>query len=625
MKRALVLSLMLLLSTGVASAATIFGSFSDLPVIADSSTHPDSFGYTWVDNDGGGSPVYNWVDITNRGVQVTGLQDDNSVGPFPLGFNFAYYWYTVDHIASLGSNGYISFSQLGANFAQPFSSFPNDSTPTDCVAPLGGDLTFQDSSSIRPHSCWFWTNNVDSAVVSWINVSEWNSPATRDSTHTFQLIICGHDSSLTYQYGENHGTFLNNSGAADDVIGLDNANKRVGLQYLRNNLPANHMWHSGLAIRWHAHPNPNFVAHDFGVKDGLHAGSGADFIPNNSTYVVHGIFKNYGNQTESNCKALLWVQRGSTTVFRDTVIIASIAPSEEVAVTFARQFSPTIVSQYKATFSASLTGDQNPTNNSKLCELDVYSIPQNFLYSTSTAIPTGKAWNGGNGGFGNQFVIPQGVILDSAAFYCAQVTSPGGPWPVLMYVIGSDTLGNPDFGQTLQRDSIGVNDTGWVAIHLNNIEIPANHPFYVVSIAIDDQSIWHGTDTATPLSNRGYEYAGGLNPDRDRATEDVMISVHVASASGIGNVPTPKIFSLSQNYPNPFNAQTNISFSLARASDVSINIYNVLGQVVNTISGHYPAGTNTVTWDASSVTSGVYFYKVNAGGKTETRKMLLLK
>ena len=213
MKRLLVLSLLLLFSAGVATAGSISHSFSTLPVIADSSTRPDSFGYTYVDNDGGGSPVYRWVDITSVGVRVTGLGDDNSVGPFQFGFQFPYYWYTVNHIQSLGSNAYLSFSQSGANFAQPFCGIPSDTLPTDCVAVLAGDLDFTDSSLTRPRSCWFWTNNVDSAVVSWINVSEFsNGHGLRDSTHTCQVIICARDSSLTFQYGENHGRFLDSNG-----------------------------------------------------------------------------------------------------------------------------------------------------------------------------------------------------------------------------------------------------------------------------------------------------------------------------------------------------------------------------------------------------------------------------
>ena len=76
---------------------------------ADSSEQPDAYGYTWVDSDNGGSPDFSWIDIPGSGVLVEGLADDNTVGPFDIGFNFPYYWYTVNSFYD-GSNGYISFS-----------------------------------------------------------------------------------------------------------------------------------------------------------------------------------------------------------------------------------------------------------------------------------------------------------------------------------------------------------------------------------------------------------------------------------------------------------------------------------------------------------------------------------
>ena len=89
--------------------------------------------------------------------------------------------------------------------------------------------------------------------------------------------------------------------------------------------------------------------------------------------------------------------------------------------------------------------------------------------------------------------------------------------------------------------------------------------------------------------------------------------------------PVPSKFDLAQNYPNPFNAKTQIKFALPTASDVSINIYNVAGQLVQTISNRYDAGYQSVTWDASNIASGIYFYKLTAGDFTQTMKMTLLK
>jgi len=95
-------------------------------------------------------------------------------------------------------------------------------------------------------------------------------------------------------------------------------------------------------------------------------------------------------------------------------------------------------------------------------------------------------------------------------------------------------------------------------------------------------------------------------------------------------VELPKEYALSQNFPNPFNPSTNFSLSLPEASDYSLRIFNIAGQLVKSYSGHLEAGVHTITWDGrndqgSSVASGVYFYKAEANGFTETRKMMMLK
>jgi hypothetical protein len=101
----------------------------------------------------------------------------------------------------------------------------------------------------------------------------------------------------------------------------------------------------------------------------------------------------------------------------------------------------------------------------------------------------------------------------------------------------------------------------------------------------------------------------------------------IAASIGVGtDVNLPSEFALHQNYPNPFNPMTEISFSLPNASDVKLEIYNTMGQRVATlVDDRLPAGTHSVTWDASSKASGIYFYRLMAGDFAATRKMLLLK
>lgn len=88
----------------------------------------------------------------------------------------------------------------------------------------------------------------------------------------------------------------------------------------------------------------------------------------------------------------------------------------------------------------------------------------------------------------------------------------------------------------------------------------------------------------------------------------------------------PQEFTLTQNYPNPFNPSTTIEFGLPKNEFVTVKVYNVLGQEVETlVSGMQDAGTYTVRFDASRLTSGVYFYRVQAGQFSQTKKMLLVK
>jgi hypothetical protein len=97
------------------------------------------------------------------------------------------------------------------------------------------------------------------------------------------------------------------------------------------------------------------------------------------------------------------------------------------------------------------------------------------------------------------------------------------------------------------------------------------------------------------------------------------------------SVAAPVAFDLSQNYPNPFNPSTNIKYQLPQAVQVSLTIYNMLGQQVRKlVSAQQPAGYHTVVWDGRDnfgrrVPSGVYHYRLQAGNFTVTKRMLMAK
>ena len=85
-------------------------------------------------------------------------------------------------------------------------------------------------------------------------------------------------------------------------------------------------------------------------------------------------------------------------------------------------------------------------------------------------------------------------------------------------------------------------------------------------------------------------------------------------------------FTLGQNYPNPFNPATKITWQSTIGSHQTLKIYNLLGKEVATLVNEYrPAGNYEIEFDAVELTSGIYFYKLQAGKYSETRKMILLK
>lgn len=88
----------------------------------------------------------------------------------------------------------------------------------------------------------------------------------------------------------------------------------------------------------------------------------------------------------------------------------------------------------------------------------------------------------------------------------------------------------------------------------------------------------------------------------------------------------PESYALYQNYPNPFNPTTEIAFDLPAAGRVRLDIYNVLGQKVQSlIDEELSAGPHTVEWDGARFSSGVYFYRLEVGAYSDTRKMLMIK
>ncbi|MBI5402377.1 MAG: T9SS type A sorting domain-containing protein [Ignavibacteriae bacterium] len=208
----------------------------------------------------------------------------------------------------------------------------------------------------------------------------------------------------------------------------------------------------------------------------------------------------------------------------------------------------------------------------------------------------------------------------------------------------------PDFGMRLFPTSDSIRSTGGdVTIQMQVPSVKLYTDTVVVTSVITPTPA-AGTLTITyPSTNKLSTFPGNV-PVRIQAAGGVTAGtytltvtakgpngtpVHVRTAtiyvgsavSGVGNnVEILNKYELYQNYPNPFNPSTKIEYNLPKISKVKLTVYDVVGKEVTAVNyGIQQAGKQSVEFNAGSLSSGVYFYKIEAGSFTDTKKMFLLK
>jgi len=224
--------------------------------------------------------------------------------------------------------------------------------------------------------------------------------------------------------------------------------------------------------------------------------------------------------------------------------------------------------------------------------------------------------------------------------------------PDNIYVTGGLTVGSSSDFLTIKYNSLGVqqwtrafNGTANGYDKANAIALDRNGNIYITGSSNNGGSVF---DYATLK----YDNAGNLlwnvryNDGSSNCTPTALVvdtsnNFYVTGSSGnkfmtlkysqltgiiSNNNNIPDKFSLSQNYPNPFNPTTNIGFRIADFGFVSLKIFDITGKEVQTlVDKSLQPGSYEVTWDASNMPSGVYFYKLTAADFSETKRMVLIK
>ena len=221
-----------------------------------------------------------------------------------------------------------------------------------------------------------------------------------------------------------------------------------------------------------------------------------------------------------------------------------------------------------------------------------------------------------------------GGELQYVQFYYSQAAT---GLTIMIFDAGTDTTaGTLLLSQPLILDSLIVGN--WNRVPLNtNIPISGNdlwvclrvedstaasYPFGVDAGPADPDGDWvNDSGTWQHLNDFGLNYNWNIRGEVQTTPAGIKVN--------IGDALT---FNLAQNYPNPFNPTTSIAYTVPQSGNVKLAVYNLIGeQVALLVNGFVTSGSHKATFNAKSLPSGVYFYKLQTGNSIMIKKMLLLK
>ena len=575
---------------------------------------PDAYGYKYLDSDTTcpGAPTYNWVGIKGVGTKITTLGDDNNAGPFPVGFQFPYYWYRANSVI-VGSNGYVTFGDAASN-ASPFHAVPNTAKPNNQLAPLLSDLDCSASGS--PHgSVWYWSNSSDSFIVEYDSIEFWSS----GGNNTFQVILTKADSSITFQYKEQSGAPSNGWGATSNQTGIENVSGAIGVNYLSGTTPAGNVIHPDLAVRFFPPESTTLQIHDVGVRNAMNDRNGGMFAINNRPLSFWAVVKNFGNQSEAEYETYFNVLRqNGTSVFSDSMWASASNPGAVESLSLGSTWRPVTNGTYVIKIYTKMTGDMLAADDTANIELHVVTMPALLTYDSGT--PGSTLYWSAPGGFGNRFVPPvYPCSIQSARVALSMAATPSTPTIGIYAANGPG--GGP--GDTLFLDTVSVSvaTVTWDTVTPPSPVVITNGAFFVCAMSPIDSEPAFGMDSVPPLSNQGWEYTGVWAPSRDGDVRDVCANATISGQVGIlePSQPAPiRVPARIEVNPNPFGFVTTLRLLNSTGLEKALEIYDATGGIVRTLS----LSRGQATLDGRHLADGIYFARV-AGTEAPVAKVIV--
>ncbi|MCU0607355.1 MAG: DUF1565 domain-containing protein [Candidatus Edwardsbacteria bacterium] len=525
MRRSGIIAFLLLAALAAAAGAAVpEREFDPQPADPKATGGPDAYGYRYVDNDGD-SAAYRWVDtIGGTWTAVGGLGDDNVVGPFDLGFQFPYYWYRVSQFW-IHANGGISFSLPSRSWTPQNpgdEGFPNLNQPQDLIGACGLDLDFTAGGRCRYR---VRTAAPESLIVSWLAVPRWSTT----DLYSFQLVLARADSTIRVQIQD-----VTNPPNTVGSLGIENSGGNIGLSYFNNGAPPQNRLHDILAIKYRPPATSTYTATDGGVVAALNTQSGAVVQHTGDALRPWAIVKNFGTSNITTLKAVCRIRNSANAVvFADSLLNLAIAKGQQLPVTFANSFTPSVTGTYRAVVRTYLAENPvNTANDSMVVELPVVAYQQWVAYDDGSR----EAWGSWSGtgpanptGFGAHFTVSRyPVAIDSVQLYINHAAG-NVLWVEIRDTTGE--MGGP--GALLAADTITFTTTAieWVTLGYTTRNLVSDNGKFYVCYRTPSAGLKVGLDESAPISRRTWEYTGCWTLYRSMETRDAMIRVNCRSVA----------------------------------------------------------------------------------------------
>jgi Peptidase family C25 len=562
----------------------------------DDSGGPDAFGYEWFDSDDPDGPTYNWISNIGDALDyssVLGAPANDAYFP-TIDLPFVFPFYGVDRTSvSINVNGFLTFADATDlpytlswdNVAMPSVEAPHLENTGSVIAPWWDDLTLDNAGSI-----YVYMGATDTLLVTFSGVESFS----QGGVYNFQLLLTA-DGKILFQYSD---MGENRIDSAD--IGMQNSDASLGFSIVHN-LP--------------------FIQNDYAI---------------------------------SIVRPLRWLE-----IVDESGIVG---PDASTNAQFRIRGESVPIGDYSGTIHITNNDEDNP----------VVDIPINVSIIAGGMPPVVTAWNDQSIMIGSQF---SNVNLDG------QVSDPVWAdnrmtWTyqgndeleitinenrILMIDPPTDTWSGSETVRFYATNPEDLSDSCDVTFEIRLSETPPEiddipnqvvdygDPFdevelddYVEDPFYDDNLIvWsfeNEVDLVVTIDANRFLYVE--TPDDSWSGEETILLIatnpeslsdsafvtYEVLASGVSGTDIPTEFSISDLYPNPFNPSTSVRVALPQASDIKLNVYDILGRsLTSELIRNAQPGYHTLSWSDPGFSSGVYFFIVEAGHLRQIKKAVLIK